>query len=61
MSCILGFIRPSCQLLFFNILEYRFSNYIFANYVQELCFQDPELVISELQIHLKYKSWRDLL
>ena len=50
-SCILCFIRPSCQLLSLNILEYRFGNYVFTNHVQELCFQVPELVMS-----LNYKS-----
>ena len=45
-SDILRFIRPSCQLLSFKILEYRFSNNIFANDVQELCFQVLDLVMS---------------
>ena len=44
-SCILRFFRPSCQMFSFNILRYRFSNYIFADHVQELCFQVPELVL----------------
>ena len=53
-SCTLRLIiPPSCQLLSFNILEYRFSNYIFANHVQELWLLVPEL---DMPVNYKFTS-----